>query len=197
VFQTVWLGWFATASIAWPRYAFAGLAINALFTGAMLADLFGAMREKRFDGLMFGTARPKVAAALMAVVAILLIAGGFHELAPVVRADERGPQRFAVILDQAVPAGAVVDGWEPEISFLSEREMQYPPLGSLDRVVRAAWLDSAEQDVDLSDTLGADYLIVGHFGRWVGVYQNALNSGQYRLVVDSGGYQLYERLDAR
>jgi hypothetical protein len=74
--------------------------------------------------------------------------------------------------------------------------MQYPPLGSLDRVVRATWLDG-ERDIDFSDTLAADYLVVGHFGRWVGVYASALDAGSYRLLVDTGSYQLYERLNDR
>jgi 4-amino-4-deoxy-L-arabinose transferase-like glycosyltransferase len=191
-FQALWLGWFATASIAWPRYAFAGLAVNAIFAGAMLSMLSIEIRapQRSETAWQVGTAAIALAALL------LLLAGGYREIRPVVTADEREPQHFATSMDSMVPEGAVVDGWEPEISFLSDRQMQYPPLGSLDRVVRATWLDG-EEDVDLSDSLGADYLVIGHFGRWVGVYETALESSSYRLLVNTENYQLYERLDDR
>ena len=196
VFQTVWFAWFAIASIGWPRYAFFGLLTNSLFAGAMLSGLFGALPKWRSVREVFEDRRGAVAAVLMLAVLALMLAGSYRELAPIFREDLRGPQVFSSAVDQALPAGTVVDGWEPEIDFLSRTAMQNPPLGTLDLVQRVKWLNSTE-DVDLSATLSADYLIVGHFARWVGIYDAALASGDYELVFSQDGYELYERVGAR
>jgi hypothetical protein len=99
-------------------------------------------------------------------------------------------------VERLVPAGATIDGWEPEIGFLVDRPIQHPPLGTLDRVVRARWL-AGEQGTrhDLSAGLRGEYLIVGPFARWVGVYDAALATSRYRSVARVGEYELYRRAD--
>jgi 4-amino-4-deoxy-L-arabinose transferase-like glycosyltransferase len=194
-FQVCWLVWFAMASIAWPRYAFPALAVSTIYAGVMVTDLLGwrlagLRREERAS-----VRRSGAELLLFGVIGLLVAAGAYRQIAPIFTADESEPQSFAAAMDRVVPAGAVVDGWEPEINFLSERELQYPPNGSLDRVVRAAWLGSSDK-VDLSSTLSQDYLVVGHFGNWVGVYQKALDSGDYRLILSQDGFELYERTQA-
>jgi hypothetical protein len=134
--------------------------------------------------------RAALVGAGVAALCAVLLAGGWVELSPLVRADQREPQRFAAVLDASVPAGAVVDAWEPELSFLSNAALQYPPPGSLDKTVRARWLGQTTQH-DFSSDLKGEYLVVGPFARWVGAYATALNSGRYSLVNRVGAYELY------
>lgn len=195
-FQICWLAWFAMASIAWPRYAFPALVVSAIYAGAMTTGLLDELLKSRPLREAQRRSRTMTAGLALALIGLLVCAGAYRQIAPVITADEQEPQEFAALLDQLVPAGAVVDGWEPEINFLTEREMQYPPNGSLDSVVRAAWLGSPEE-VDLSGSLKANYLVIGHFGRWVGVYDAAIDSGSYRLVASQGGFELYERIAAQ
>lgn len=194
-FQICWLGWFALASIAWPRYAFPALAISAIYAAVLASKLMDVVQTWLRDQQPSRRGEAMAAAFSIVAIGLLVLAGAYREIVPVFTADESEPQQFAAAMDETVPSGTTVDGWEPEINFLSEREMQYPPVGSLDRVVRAAWLGSSEE-IDLSSSLSADYLVVGHFGRWVGVYETALTSGQYRLIRSQDGFELYERLGA-
>jgi hypothetical protein len=126
----------------------------------------------------------------------LVLRGGWLAFGPVASADQREAQQFASEIRRLVPPGAIIDGWEPEIGFLIPQQTQHPPLGTLDKVVRARWLSSGRGTAapDLSATLRGDYLIVGPFGSWVGIYQAALGGTQYRLVTRVGQYDLYQRI---
>lgn len=194
VFQTLWLLWFTFASIAWPRYAFPALVINVIFMGALVTQLGEATRQ----ALVRREWQPRtIAQALLLIAIALLVArGAFLAAAPVVRADQRDPQAFAREVERVVPPDAVIDSWEPELGFLVDRSIQYPPLGSLDRVVRAQWLSAGAAQatsLDLGQSLRGDYLIIGPFARWVGVYNSAATSTRYRLVARVGNYELYRR----
>ena len=196
IFQVTWFGWFAMASIAWPRYAFPAFAISSIFAGGMIVEWARMLRDRMRSGSLPPPWQRWVGVAALAAISLLLSAGMYRQISPVFTADEREPQNFAAAMDAVVPVGSVVDGWEPEVNFLSERDMQYPPNGSLDRVVRATWLGAAD-DVDLSATLSSNYLVVGHFSQWVGVYDAALASGDYRLILSQDGFDLYERSNGR
>jgi hypothetical protein len=75
----------------------------------------------------------------------------------------------------------------------ADRAIQYPPNGSLDRVVRAYWFGD-EPMPDFSQQLQGDYLLIGPFARWVGVYQHAAESPSYTRVATVGPYELFERV---
>ena len=134
------------------------------------------------------------ALGVLAATVVLAAHGLWLALSPISVADQREPQRFAEVASTIVPPGAVVDAWEPELGFFLDRPIQHPPLGSLDRVVRAQWLTPAgvpPATVDLSANLRGDYLVVGPFARWVGVYDTALASSAYQPVAQFGEYTLY------
>jgi 4-amino-4-deoxy-L-arabinose transferase-like glycosyltransferase len=190
VFQGVWLTWFAFASIAWPRYAFAGIAINAMFMGYLVMQLatYTAHRASHRRS----TAR--FAAWIAALAFCAVIAGStWRQASPIFTTSQTDPQQFAATLDRAVPPAATVAGWEPEIGFLARTPIHDPPLGSLDRVVRARWLGSGT-GINLGASIDTDYLIVGPFGRWVGAYDSALSSSRYVLIEAVGEYELYLRV---
>lgn len=189
-FQTLWLGWFTTASIAWPRYAFPGIAISMIFIGYLISLLVAQIRDHRAAEPIRHWAS---AAAMLSVIALLVIVAGWRELSPVVRVDQREPQHFAQIIDRTVPRTAVVDSWEPELTFLSDARIQYPPAGSLDTVVRATWLGSAWND-RLEITPRGEYLVVGPFARWVNAFPEAASTDAYQLIVSEGPYSLYKRV---
>jgi 4-amino-4-deoxy-L-arabinose transferase-like glycosyltransferase len=195
VFQSLWLLWFTGASIAWPRYAFPALVLNTLFMGYLAAQLLTVVRGAAVRRAWRTPAAQGSAVALLLLV-LLIARGAWGTFVPIASADQREPQAFAQAVEVAVPPGATIDAWEPEIGFLTDRTIQYPPLGSLDRVVRARWL-AGGGEVDLSDTLRGDYLIVGPFAGWVGVYATATNSPQYHRIAQVGPYELYQRTSAR
>jgi 4-amino-4-deoxy-L-arabinose transferase-like glycosyltransferase len=195
VFQVAWLGWFAFASIGWPRYAFPGLAVSALFMGLLISVAITAAGNLSGDWWPRAHNAGRVLSwAVLGVIVALCLAGAARTVGPMLRNDERGPQTFAALLDATVPPDAAVAGWEPEIDYLSEHRLHYPPAGSLDRAVRATWLQQGATP-DFSDQLHADYLVVGPFGRWVGAYALAIESGVFEPLAEAGGYTLYRRAE--
>jgi hypothetical protein len=187
-FQMLWFMWFAFASIAWPRYAFPALALNAILMG-FLFDSALTWCSARYGARL----SPQVIrVAATGALTLALVATGVRQLAPL-RDGSDAPQRFATRIEPLIPASSSVDGWEPEIDFLIDRPLRYPPLGSLDQVVRARWLDSGD-DIEFSDDLTGEFLVVGPFGRWTGVYAPAVESANYELVERVGEYELYRRI---
>ena len=194
-FQSLWFLWFAFASIAWPRYAFPGLVLSTIFMGVFLARALelavGAVRQRRWRVANLA------AIVIVGLLALLIGRGAWSAFSPVALADQREPQQFAHEVDRLVPTAAVIDSWEPELGFLTNRSIQHPPLGTLDRVVRARWLPTGSgptASLDMSAGLKGDYLIVGPFARWVGIYTAATTSSRYRLVAQVGEYELYQRI---
>lgn len=196
VFQVAWLGWFAFASIGWPRYAFPGLAVSALFMGLLLSVAItaaAAIGGDRWPRSPY--AGRALSWAVLGVIVVLCLAGAARTVVPMLHNDERGPQQFAAVLDATVPPGALVAGWAPELDYLSSHRLQYPPAGSLDQAVRATWLQHGSAP-DFSDQLeDADYLVVGQFGRWVGSYDLAIESRMFEPIAEAGGYTLYRRVE--
>lgn len=193
LFSSLWLAWFTTASIAWPRYAFPAIMLCTLFAGWLLAVLLSRARLTIQQRREAGSINLLASVAGIAMI-LLMVLGAQREIVPIFEQDQREPQRFAALLDDTVPPSTAVEGWEPEINYLSERTMQYPPLGSLDQVVRAAWLDGSESP-DLVGSLHREYLVIGPFGRWTGVYTKAEESGDYQLILRVGMYDLLRRVD--
>jgi 4-amino-4-deoxy-L-arabinose transferase-like glycosyltransferase len=194
IFQGLWFCWFVFASIAWQRYAFPALALNTVLGGWLIVSCLRAVPA----ALSRVGVRSNARSVQRVLVASVVIAGALIlvvQFRPLFTERDDTAQSFARVVDSTVPAEAVVDGWEPEIGFLSTARIQYPALGSLDRVVRARWLGGppiAEETV-IAD---GEYLMVGPFGRWVGVYEARLASSRYELVERVGAYELWKRLDA-
>lgn len=194
VFQCIWLGWFTIISVGWARYAFAALVISTMLIGALASVALTALQSVSFPPRTRAqTLKAAVSAAAVAGVLLLCLAGSWRVLAPIALEPRDDPQRFARAVEQTVPPGATIAGWEPEITFLTDRELVYPPIGSLATVIAAVWDTSVSVD-HIAPNPQSDYLVVGEFGRWVGIYEAALARGDYSLVLSVDNYELYERV---
>lgn len=191
LFQSAWLGWFVFASIGWPRYAFAGLAVTTIFSGYLI-DRLVAIAQRTFTRRTQPVPILATSAACL-LLATLLFAGGWRTLTPIVREDGRDAERFAEVLAKQTPADAVIVSWEPELGILSDRAFQSPPPGSLNTVVRAKWFGN--EMPDFSATVTGDFLVIGPFGHWVDVFRTARTSTEWQRIASVGQYELYQRLD--
>ena len=189
IFACVGLGWFAFASIGWPRYAFPGLAIVAIFTARLLMDLLRAIQPVSW--------KPDLAAARYAALVCLVVAllgtPVLEQLRTVASARDASPQQMAAYLNATVPLSDTVEGWEPELGFLTDHPYHYPSSGWLDRAVRARWLGGApgSLEYDPRSEARSSYLVVGKFGKYAGVYDSFLQRERPRLVTSIGPYDLY------
>ncbi|RIK47160.1 MAG: hypothetical protein DCC58_00655, partial [Chloroflexi bacterium] len=192
VFQVLWFAWFVFASIAWPRYAFPALALNMVFAGWLILSAFRSLPDIL---VRLRVTSPHVVrfvqVSTVALVTLAIVGSAVVQLRPITQNRNHDARQFAASLERIVPPGAVVDGWEPEIGFLSNVAIQYPPLGSLDTAVRARWLGTAAME-DLRVEPKGEFLMVGPFGRWVGIYDQEIASGAYERVEQVGAYELWE-----
>jgi hypothetical protein len=195
-FACVGLAWFAFGSIGWPRYAFPALAVAALFVAKLFVDLVAALtRTTGAATAGRGQAASVGAAALVIGVGLLLAYPLQDELRTVAAASDRSPQTVAAYLTAQVPQAAVIETWEPELGFLTDHRYHYPPLGWLDRAVRARWLGSgaALTGYDPDAEARPAYLVVGPFARYTGIYAPLIASTSPRLIVTIGEYDVYQR----
>jgi hypothetical protein len=176
-----WLLWFV-ASLGWPRYAFVGAALGALPVARMLADGYGLLRRRT----------PQLSTAAAALIGLALIGLPLAQTARELRQPDRSVLHFAAYLDQTLAPDVVIETWEPELGGLSDRSFHYPPQALLDVAVRHTWRGGPPARYDLSD--GAQYLAIGPFGAWTGVYPADQVQRWYQPIYQAGPYTLYRRL---
>ena len=180
LFAVLWLGWYVFFSIGWERYAFAGLAAAAPFVARLLLSLW--RRARPLPG-------PRVAAA--ALVAGVLLAPLVGRGIAVLTHVDRTAQQMAAYIEEHVPQDARIETWEPEIAFLVDRRYHSPPRRYMDAFSRAKALGEPPPPYDplMADP---DYILVGEFGWWTGIYPPDFLREHCRLVTTIGTYALYE-----
>jgi hypothetical protein len=187
-FAVLGLVWYAFGSIGWPRYAFPMLAIATIFAARLLRDLVTAEWGETAAGM--GKAR-----AMALLVGLVFIVGYplLIQLRDLAAASDRSPQATAAYLEATVPASSVIETWEPELGFLSDRVFHYPPSGWLDRAVRARWLEGNRplESYDPSLEANPSYLVVGPFAKFTGIYARLLSSRGNRMLTSIGEYDIY------
>jgi hypothetical protein len=178
---SLWLCWYLI-SLGWPRYALPAVAFGALAVARLAADLWAALRAR---------GRPALAWALAAYLAVAIVAP-LALTARVVLSPSNSAQQLAAHLDAHVPLATVVETWEPELGVLTDHAYHYPPTALLDTAVRQTWLGGPPLQYD---GLAAEpaYVVVGPFGRWVGIYAEATLARDYVVAHTAGAYTLYRR----
>ncbi|MEI7645814.1 MAG: glycosyltransferase family 39 protein [Chloroflexales bacterium] len=178
----LWLCWYLV-SLGWPRYAFPAVAFGALAVARLLADMISTLRTGR---------RPILAWAVVAYAA-LIIATPITLSARAILQPDDSAQRMAAYLDAHVPTTSVVETWEPELGVLTDHRYHYPPISLLDTAVRQTWLSGPALRYDgLSDR--PQFVVVGSFGAWVGIYSGNTLERDYSPLYSAGNYTIYNRL---
>lgn len=190
IFAFVGLSWYAILSVGWPRYAFPGLAVATLFVARLLVDLISILRHAPDP-----RARPCWLASVCLVLVMIISMLGVHARTILGSRDDSA-QRMAAYMDVTLPPTAIIESWEPEVAFLSERTFRQPPPGSLDQAVRAIWItQTGLPDYDPEHRGDAAYrpthLLVGKFGKYTGIYASYLKRERPPLLTSVGTYDLY------
>lgn len=195
----VWnLIWYVVASVSWVRYAFPALAVASLFVARAFFDLtddrpwdvravWAAWRRGALPA--WRAAQHGVLVAwLAAMIAIPLAQTGRQIVAP----PSNAPRAMADYLDANVERAALIETWEPEIGFLTDHNYHYPPQIMLNTAVKYMWQGGPPpaQAYDFVQTGRPDYVLVGKFARWVGMYPADVLA-DYELVTSVEYYDLY------
>lgn len=186
------LGWFVLASNGWMRYAFVGLSLSALLVGRLWRDLARVVAQAGALG------HPRAASLRVALTAWLLVmvalpAAGIA--ARLVRVPAADAPAVSAWLTANVPPEAVIETWEPELEVFSDHRFHYPPPSLLIHAV--AYISrggpAPASQYAFRETGWPDYVVVGAFARWVGLYADADLSADYARVHQQGPYVVWKR----
>ncbi len=184
------LGWYALASIGWPRYAFPGLAVASLFVARFFSDLTGNFRLDKTS------LRKHALNWAILVWLVLMIARPLRQTAremvspPPVNASALA---MADYLDKHVPPQARIETLEPEMGFFSDHNFHFPPQ-SVSTKATAHILLGGPPPTEYRDFVlkeSPDYILLGMAADWSGLYAEDLLSTRYQLIVTTGPYRLY------
>ena len=199
-FSVSWFGWFFLLSLGGARYAFPMWFIAAPFTIALIYDWSRGFDVRGIARLIRSGFRARTVGMLqiksLGVVLLVLLSLWMTVQARYAfrgREDGRAVQEVVAFLQVRVPADATIETYESELLFLLNRPYHYPPAQLNVDFIPQMW----KQERHLTyDPLVADpdYVVVGEFGRWAGIYKSLVETGQVRLILQVGRYQVYKRV---
>ena len=181
----LWLAWYVLVSLGWPRYAFPAVMLSTLLISRMALDLLHMLHRA-------GGRQRMMALAAGAYLALAIAIPLTLTANTIARRDESA-QQFAAVIEATVPPDALIATWEQELAVLTDHPYLYPPQPLLDRAVRREWLGGDAISYDWYRAQ-PQYVAVGDFGAYTGVYATAELDQYYREVARIGTYVLYERL---
>jgi len=193
----VWFAWFVLLSVGWPRYAFLPLTLTAIFVAQLFHDLTdgfrlpvkelrAAVRAGHWDLAAIGRL------ALLGLLAIMILRPLQARFDEVVSQRNNSPQAMAAYITTHVEPEAQIETWEPEVCFLTGYKCHFPPMQAMDEAIKYVWYD-APPPSEYYNFLqyGAQYLLIGDFGRWTHLYDPDVVSQHFELCTSIGNYELY------
>ena len=200
-FASSWFAWFLFLGMAWPRYLFPAVLIASPFIAASFLDL---TRGYDLRWLFRQSARlltgREVRIGFQAFFCLLFIITALGINLRTVsnnlkKAGMINPQAAALRLQEFLPAHALVETYESEIMFLAPTiRFHYPPdQVDVSAIERSTKDPGSSLDYDPLQS-NPDYLLVGDFGRYWGIYDAVLERGVFKLQSSFFGYDLYSRI---
>jgi hypothetical protein len=196
-----WLGWFALCSVGWPRYAFPPAFVAVPFLAAMLADLTDDFQWRRLALNALAPFRPggrhqRGARSLVGILLLVVVATVSGKAVVNLSRSERdvSVQEVAAYVNRHAGSRALVESYDSELFFFLSRPYHYPPPQVNVEFIRRIWHNESIPYSYDPGLVKADYLVLGPFSRWSGLYDSLVASGEYRRLSSTGRYDLYERI---
>lgn len=183
------LAWFAFASIGWPRYAFLGFSLAALWVARLVADHTGQL------GAEPSTTPPILRHVLLAWIALAIVVPTVQTFRDVILPPYNAPAEMAAYLDANVRKDALIETWELEMGFLTDHRYHFPPQRLQADALAHVWFDGPPV-ADKYDALAGqpDFVLLGDFGHLAAVYPLPYISETYENVKMIVHYQLWRRV---
>lgn len=181
----VGLVWFSGLSVGWGRYAFYSVVLTPIWTAGLLVALW-----QHMPGFASNVARRSVIGGLIMVyIGVNVVPLARNLIGP----QDHGYLAMQAYLNEAVPADAVIETWEWEMSLVSRQPMHHPPTPIVNLVTAYIWSKREPVPAGIYDARQAQprYILQGTFGAWTGIYDDVLKR-EADLVQRFGTYALYE-----
>jgi 4-amino-4-deoxy-L-arabinose transferase-like glycosyltransferase len=207
-FIAINLAWYVFASIGWVRYAFPALVLVALFVARFLHDLtdgfvlpWPVLREGeqvRLDtaDLPSNWQKPLFHWMVLLWMVTMIVVNGINLGRRILNPPPPDAANIGAYLNTNIPLTALIETWDPELGFLTDHNYRFPPNSLLPKAVANKWMDGPPPTASYNFMQPAppDYVIVGVFSRWVGIYPFEVVEQHYKLVTTIGVYELYQKL---
>lgn len=182
------LGWYVVASIGWPRYTYPFLAVGNLFIARFLYD-WG-------DGFRLRLHSPHFIRALAVLLLLIFLPlASFRTVArDILSPPDSGYEAFTRAIQTTVPPGKVIETWEWELTVVDDaRSYHLPPTPLLNGLIARVYFGAPASPDDYPFlAFDPDYVAVGRFARWTGLYAPSTLEMCCRRVVAVGEYELFE-----
>lgn len=183
LFALFMIVWFAVFSVGWVRYAYGGLVVGLFLAGRFIVDILVRLFGRRGN---------------LKLYAILVMAGlalGINIYAANTDAVEPNVQNAAQYISTSIPRDAIIETWEWELDMLSShRQYHHPPQALLFEAIRQSSRHEPFQLTYNGLASNPDYLIVGTFAAWTGIYKDILSPDNFIEVATYGAYHIYKRV---
>jgi hypothetical protein len=182
-FPTVALLWFVFLSIGWARYAFYTFVSAPIWLAGLLADVW----HGNLQPVKAQSARRFLVAGLTTVY---IIGGGWSLMRDLVTSTDRGYFAMRDYLLTQVPADVVIESWEWEMSLEALQPIHHPSTSVTNAFTAKIWSHTPLPANLYTVPESAEYLLIGPFGAWTGIYKEAL-ARDAEPVVRFNEYALY------
>jgi hypothetical protein len=174
--------WFVLLSVGWGRYAFYPFILAPIWTANLLVVRGRAAAQRG--------PRWQIALAGLALAGLLMWNGRpfFGQLLAAQQDDFAAMRQY---LATQIPAGALIETWEWEISLDARQPIHHPTTS-----VTNAFTDymmgrlPIPPGLYVADQARPAYILEGTFGRWTTIY-DAFLAQHGQLIVEYGEYALY------
>ncbi len=192
------LVWYVVASIGWIRYAFLGLGLSGIFIARLFSDITDGFKFDWSAGGLHSFLEIRNAAkfALTLWLLAIIVIPMAKTVLDIAMPGPAYAQQMSAYLNKNVPLDAVIETWDPEMGFLTNHNYHYPPNALLAIAVNQVYYggEPVQEQYDFVQTEHPDYILAGTFSKWVNIYPMNQASDQYKLRVQIGDYDLYQRI---
>jgi len=197
---TSWMAWYLLFSIGWERYLFVPVVVGSMFAAVMLCDMIKgfvsipATIQSAADTILHLRFGRNNLFALVAVFLFALLLATVFNLFGCYATPDRSSGEVAKFLNTATPPDTLIETYDMELFVLLNRRYHHPPDEIQLKLNRRRFMG---QNVEIDyDAMAADpdYLVVGTMSRLWHLYDPALKTGFFRLVLENSRYQVYERI---
>jgi hypothetical protein len=196
-----WYLWFLLLAQPFERYLFPSVFIGSIFTSAFLYNSTGGFSIRyvvkhasdvflklRINRQSLGSLTALLLLAFAIPLSILTFSQTF------MTSKETSALEVAAYLDEHIPRGVIIETYESELIFLSDHRFHFPPDQVHVDMVRRKTIDPHHK-IDYEPLVAdPDYLVIGKFSHYWGLYDHLLSPADFRLIQAYPYYVIYQRV---
>lgn len=181
---TLNLFWFTGLSVGWGRYAFYTFVLSSLWTAGLLVAMWrGDVWPKQWPGRRW---------LVGSLAALFILLNGRPVAQNLITPVDTGYSHMTNYLVTQIPAEAVIESWEWEMSLEVPQPIHHPPTQVANDYTASIYsghsLSSDQYDAGQAQPA---YILTGPFSNWTGIYKEILQTQAAQVVASFGGYTLY------